>query len=221
MKRWVPAIHTTIVCIVLGLLIVMQLRSTGRAASVALNTSDQALVLTTLVESNAGLRSQIADLQAQLALLDPSDRDQTHAALEAELGRLLVVSGDAEASGPGVRVDVSGQINPLDMQDLINELRNAGAEAIALNSQRIGVRSVVARDGGSLVLDGEHLAAPYVLEAIGQPDTIETALLRRGGLVSLLEFAYPGLKLTVTKTDGLLLPARKVREEFKVAQPVP
>ena len=75
-------------------------------------------------------------------------------------------------------MDVSGQINPLDMQDLINELRNAGVEAIALDGYRIIVRSVVAREGTDLSLDGNRLLPPYRLQAIGQPDTIEKALLR-------------------------------------------
>jgi uncharacterized protein YlxW (UPF0749 family) len=221
MKRLIPVLHTTIVCFVLGALIVVQLRSTGHAATTALSSSDQASVLTTLVESNAGLRSEIAVLEAQAALLDPSNREESNAALQAELSRLLVVSGHADVGGPGVRVELSGQINPLDLQDLINELRNAGAEAIALNSQRIVVSSVVAREGRDLVLDAVRLSAPYVLQAIGQPDTIEKALLRRGGLVSLLEYAYPGLTITVTKVDGLTLPARKVRETLKFAQPAP
>jgi uncharacterized protein YlxW (UPF0749 family) len=221
MKRVSPAWHIALVCFILGVLLVLQLRSTGRAATASANTSDQARVLSTLVESNAGLRDEIAGLEAQLARLDPANREERNAALQIELGRLLVVSGDSVAMGPGVRVDVSGQINPLDMQDLVNEMRNAGAEAITLNRQRISVRSVVARDGNELVLDGVRLAAPYSLEAIAQPDTIEKALLRRGGLVSLLEYAYPGLKITVSKSDGLVLPARGEKDTFRFAQPAP
>jgi uncharacterized protein YlxW (UPF0749 family) len=209
------------VCFILGVLLVLQLRSTGRAATSTISTSDQARVLGMLVESNADLRDEIAGLEAQLARLDPANREERNAALRIELGRLVVVSGDSVAVGPGVRVDVSGQINPLDMQDLINEMRNAGAEAIALNGQRVTVRSVVARAGDDLALDHVRLSAPYTLEAIAQPDIMEKALLRHGGLVSLLEYAYPGLKIKVSVSDGLVLPARREKESFRFAQPAP
>jgi len=220
MKRSDPAVYLTGICFLLGVLIVAQLRSTSRAASVKLAADDQARVLTTLVDSNSGLRDEIASIEGQLARLNPADSAERNAALALELDRLLVVSGRAAVSGPGVRVDISGQVNPLDMQDLINELRNAGAEAIAINDRRVVVRSVVARDGNNLALGGEILAVPYVLKAIGQPDTMDKALLRRGGLVALLEYAYPGLTITVTKVDSLSLPAYAGAEQFKFSQPV-
>lgn len=221
MKRALAGVEIALVCFVLGLLIVLQLRSTSRAASIAsTSTSDQARVLATLVDANAGLRNEIAELEAQLALLNQASREDSDAALLAELNRLLVVAGSLPAGGPGVRVEVSGQINPLDMQDLVNELRNAGAEAIDLNGIRIVARSVVARDGNELSLHGVRLAAPYTLQAIGDSETMSKALLRHGGLVSLLEYAYPGLKITVAKADGLSLPARPVMQYFKYAQAV-
>lgn len=221
MTRQASVFPLILVYFVLGLLIVTQLRSTSRAASSVRSTSEPAQVLTTLLDSNVGLRNEIAELETQLERLNQANREENSAALQAELSRLLVVTGNASVSGPGVTVDVSGQINPLDMQDLINELRNAGVEAIALDGYRIVVRSVVAREGTDLALDGNRLLPPYRLQAIGQPDTIEKALLRRGGLVSLLEYAYPGLKITVTKVDSLTLQADKVPAEFKFAHPVP
>jgi uncharacterized protein YlxW (UPF0749 family) len=221
MRRAQAALEIALVCFVLGLLIVLQLRSTSRAATLLGRTSDQSLVLATLVDANAGLRNEIAELEAQLALLNQANREQSDAALIAELNRLFVVSGTNAASGPGVRINVSGQINPLDMQDLINELRNAGAEAMDLNGRRLVARSVVARDGNDLVLDDVRLTAPYLLQAIGNSDTLEKALLRHGGLVSLLEYAYPGLTITVSKADGLTLSARPVIQYFKFAQAIP
>jgi uncharacterized protein YlxW (UPF0749 family) len=208
----------TLVAFILGLLVVVQLRSTSHAANLALTTSDQARVLSSLVDSNAGLRQEISQLQDQLARLNPADRQESNQALVTELKRLMVMNGSAPVSGPGVRVTVSGQINPLDMQDMLNELRNSGAEAMALDGMRITVRSVVARDANELVLDGQVLSPPYTLEAIGQADTIETALLRKGGLVGLLEYAYPGLKIVVTKADELSLPAYSNTTAFKFAQ---
>lgn len=212
-------LYLTAFCFVLGILVMGQFRSTLRASSVIISTGDQARVLTGLVDSNDALREEIQMLETTLARIEAANREESRAALIGELNRLAVVSGAASVSGPGVRLELSGQINPLDLQDLINELRNAGAEAIALNGRRIIVRSVVSRAGNSLQVDNYLLAAPYVLEAIGNPETIEKALLRRGGLVGLLEFAYPGLKISVTKPRFLELAARDKFEELRYAQP--
>jgi uncharacterized protein YlxW (UPF0749 family) len=220
MSRPGSILHLTFVFFVLGVLIVVQLRTTSRAATTSLTPSDQTRVLANLVESNAALRDEIVELEATLARLNPADRAASDAALAAELARLLVISGRVEVSGPGVRLEISGQINPLDMQDLINELRNAGAEAIAVDRHRVIVRSVVSRNGPDLSIDGWRLTPPYVIEAIGQPDTMQTALLRRGGLVGLLEYAYPGLKITIEKRDNLILPAYSGHDEPKLAAPL-
>jgi uncharacterized protein YlxW (UPF0749 family) len=220
LKSSASVLVLTIVCFALGVLIVAQLRSTSRAAVLSSSSSDQARVLSALVDSNDGLRSEIGELQSQIERLKPTDAQARNAALTTELSRLLVITGSAQASGPGVRVTVSGQINPLDMQDLINELRNAGVEAMAINQDRIVVRSVVTRDDAGLALDGLRLTPPYILEAIGQPDTIEKALLRKGGLVGLLQYAYPGLSVTVNKVDTIDLPAVDAHPDtFRFAQP--
>lgn len=221
MKRGASVFWLTVVCFTLGVLVMVQLRSASRAADRSLSTADQAQVLAALVESNAGLRREIAELEAQRERLREANNPESNTALVADLNRLLVVTGLVEVGGPGVRVTVSGLINPLDMQDLLNELRNAGAEAIALNGRRVTVRSVVARDDSALALDSARLTPPYLLEAIGHPDTMEKALLRRGGLVSLLEYAYPGLRVSVTKVDGVFLSAHQVDiPVLKYAQPL-
>jgi uncharacterized protein YlxW (UPF0749 family) len=219
MKQSLPIAQLTVICFILGVLVVVQMRTTSRAASAATTSDDQARVLTTLLDSNTGLRNEITDLEQQVASLSPANQAQSNATLVSELGRLMVVNGDAPASGPGVQVQVSAVINPLDMQDLINELRNAGAEAMAINGQRIIVSSVVARQGSDLVLGDQVLTPPYVLSAIGQPDTMETALLRRGGLVGLLEYAYSGLQITVTQTQSVTLAANTQQPALKLARP--
>lgn len=222
MRRSPSIIPLTLVCFLLGVLIVVQLRSASRASVLfAPGVADQAQVMSSLVERNAGLRSEVSELEAQLAKLEASGSQANRDAMNAEMMRLWVVNGASEVTGPGVQVSISGQINSLDMQDMINELRNAGAESIAVNGQRVVVRSVVTRDGNNLLLDGALLRAPYQIEAIGQPDTIEKALLRRGGLVSLLEYTYSGVKIAVTRVDRVSIPAYQDRLNFKYAQPVP
>jgi len=101
---------------------------------------------------------------------------------------------------------LDGPLNALDLQDTLNELRNAGAEAIALNGLRLVVDSAFGvGQGGELRVGVQAVRRPYRLQAIGDPQTMEAALLRRGGLLSLLERSYPALSVQVVRHDRLVL----------------
>jgi uncharacterized protein YlxW (UPF0749 family) len=119
-----------------------------------------------------------------------------------------------------VELLVDGPLNALDLQDLINELRNGGAEAIALNGVRWVVSSVPEADGaGRVVVEGHQLDRPYRIQAIGNPDTIETAVLRPGGLISILRRAYPNLVVESVQHSKLVLGVHRPQVDFRYAQP--
>src|SRR5207248_168025 len=83
-----------------------------------------------------------------------------------------------------------------------NELRNASAEAIAVNGVHVVTRSAIITDqAGRIVVDHQPVASPYRLEAIGEPDTLQHALERKGGLIALLEARDSALQINVTKHD--------------------
>lgn len=214
----------TIACIALGLLLASQYRAQmqGRTPAVSLTASgaDQVTIISDLVESNASLRKAIDDLRKELASYQGAGEKSSLEAMVEELNRMRIVNGLLEVSGPGVEVQISGGLNALDLQDLINEVRNAGAEAVALNNRRVVVRSVVGVSGKNLYLDGTLLASPYLLQAIGNPKDLETALERKGGLVGGLRATYPQVKIEVTQRENLVLPIYQGKYEFKYAKPM-
>jgi uncharacterized protein YlxW (UPF0749 family) len=160
-------------------------------------------------------------LRAQQAAYKGENRGAVLEELVAELNRVRVVSGKVEVSGPGIALLIDGPLSALDLQDVINELRNAGAEAIALNHHRLVVHSVLAVDAhGSITIDGQPLARPYLFQAIGDADTIETALLRPGGLISLFRRTYPNLVVQSTQYPRLVLGIYRPPVAFQYAQPV-
>lgn len=108
-------------------------------------------------------------------------------------------------SGPGIRVTVSGPIAGSAVQDLLNELRNAGAEAIAVGDTRIVTGVVVAGDPGAVSVENTPLADPFEVDAIGSPEAMTGSLTRAGGIVAQLQATFSGLQLTVTPLDRLLL----------------
>jgi uncharacterized protein YlxW (UPF0749 family) len=107
------------------------------------------------------------------------------------------------------------------VQDLINELHNAGAEALTINGERLTLYSVIAStQDGAITINGTQLSRPYILQAIGHPETMETALLRRGGFIAVLQRNYEGLAVSVVRREKMVLPVYKGAIEFAYATPV-
>ncbi len=223
MKSRSAQLSLTIVCFTLGLLLVAQFRTQRMTDSSLLSASsaDQLLIIGSLVENNTRLREEMDTLEEQLSEYQQATGRAVLETLVEELNKVRIINGLVEVSGAGVEVSIDGPIGVLDVQDLINELRNAGAEALAINGERLTLYSVIAgAEGGGMTINGVRLSRPYVLQAIGQPETLETALLRSGGLIATLERNYEGLVVSVIKRERMVLPVYKGDTEFVYASPV-
>lgn len=223
MKGRSAQITLTIFSFFLGLLLVAQFRTqqvTEKALSLV-SGSDQLLIITSLVENNARLRQEMEALEQQLSEYQQIAGRTALEALVEELNRIRIINGLVEVTGPGVEVTIEGPISVLDLQDLINELRNAGAEALTINGERLNLYSViVSTEDGVMAINGTQLSPPYVLQAIGNSQTMETALLRKGGLIATLERHYEGLSVKVVKRERMVLPVCKGSIQFVYASPV-
>ena len=219
-RRWVVYLSLILVCLVLGLLLVIQLRSQHDIRQAA-SSADWGFVVADLVDSNLRLRAEVEALQAQLdQFQDVGGGGALLESLVDEVNHLRVINGLVAVSGPGIELAIEGPISVLDLHDLINELRNAGAEALALNGQRIVAWSAIGSDGEHVTVDGQPVHAPYHLEAIGHAQTLEVALNRPGGLVRLLQQARTGTSIAVNKRDRLTLPVYDQPLRFVYAVPL-
>jgi len=218
-KRSAAPLFLTAVLFLVGALVVMQLRAKGLEATLARSAADQAQLIGNLIDSNQQLRQELDSLRSQIAIYQSDSEQQQLEAMVADLNRMKMINGLTEVVGEGVEVAVGGGIRATDLNDVLNELRNAGAEAIAINRNRVVASSVVSDYGNILGLGGIPLTSPYILEAIGGKDTLERALERKGGLLELLRYSYPSLEISVTKKDQLLIPVYQGSYAFSYAQP--
>jgi uncharacterized protein YlxW (UPF0749 family) len=219
-RKWGIQFSLTVICLGLGVLLVAQLR-TQRNVRQGVASEDWEYVVADLIDSNARLREEIETLQSQLAgILDTQGGEPILQSLVDEVNHLRIVNGLVEVSGPGVEVEIDGPISVLDLNDLINELRNAGAEALALNGHRIVAWSAISTDGERVTVDGEPVQARYSLEAIGDASTLEVAIVRPGGLVSLLQQVNPRITITVHQKEKLTLPQYSQPLQFAYTNPV-
>jgi uncharacterized protein YlxW (UPF0749 family) len=213
-------ITLTVVSFLLGLLLVTQFYTQRKLSSSAQtqSTADQAMIISGLVEGNAALRKEVAALESEAAGYDLTSGEANLESMVGELNKLRILNGLVEVAGPGVEIKIGGSVTALDLQDLMNEARNAGAEALALNGFRLVARSVVVGANGSIRVDENRLNPPYRLQAIGDPQALERALIRKGGLVALLEFAYPDAEITVSRQDRMVLQLYQGKYEFRYAR---
>jgi uncharacterized protein YlxW (UPF0749 family) len=127
---------------------------------------------------------------------------------ERQLSQLRVFAGMSAVSGPGIAVRVEGTFDDRALSDLVNELRNAGAEAIAVNAARVGPRSWFATTAEkALTVDAVLVRGPWQVRAIGATEVMYVAMTRTGGIIGQFELIYRGTRFSVTRETGLDLPA--------------
>ncbi len=134
-----------------------------------------------------------------------------------------MLAGTTPVTGPGVVLtitDPNGLLTYDALIDIVQELRDAGAEAVAVNGNRVGVATAFAERDGKVTVEGQVLAPPYRVTAIGQPATLEGGLKIPGGAVDAVS-TVKGVRVVVDKQARVDLPALVRPPEFDAAKPVP
>jgi uncharacterized protein YlxW (UPF0749 family) len=90
---------------------------------------------------------------------------------------LVITTDDAPASYQGS----GGTILDSDLQILVNGLWAAGAEAVAIDGHRLTALTSIRLAGSAITVDNVSLSPPYVISAIGDPDTLPARLLETDG----------------------------------------
>jgi len=206
------AIWLTAVALFLGVLAVTQVRAQDvYSRSLQLETpASLTTLIAGLAERNNAVRDEIVDLRLRTTTARDAISSGKGSLAEAErqLAQLRVFEGESAVSGPGITVRIDGSFDDRALSDLINELRNAGAEAIAVNTERVGPRSwFAATTGGALTVDGTAVNGPWAVRAIGASDVMHVAMTRTGGIIGQFELIYRGTRFSVSKDTTIDLPA--------------
>ena len=168
-------------------------------------------LLKSIDAANERLGTQIKDLTQTRDDLLSSSRRSEDAEEEARRrsDQLAILAGSAGATGPGVVVtidDPDEAVSANQLLDAVQELRDAGAEAIAINgTARVVAQTYFLDEEGSVVVGGREVQRPFVIEAIGDPPTMSEAVRFRGGLIDRVSNA--GGKATVEERDKVTITA--------------
>ncbi len=213
-----------VLCALLGFALVVQVRQNDESALSGLRQSELVRVLDETTERGDELRREVAELRGERDDLE-SGSDRQAAAIESLRRSAItqgILSGRLPAEGPGVRVtlnDPDRGLQPVAMLNMLEELRNAGAEAIQLNDRRVTASSSFTGTRGRVLLDGVELTPPYVWLAIGDPSTLSIALQIPGGAMATVRGT--GATGTVQERDEVSITALRQLAEPSYATPAP
>jgi len=210
------------VAMLIGLLGVGQLNSQARPIEISrLSAAELSTLIETLTARNRELRSGLADIREQLRQYEVSG-PQGDSALQVsreDLRRITAFGGLAPVDGQGIVMDVDGDLDAIALNDLVNELRNAGAEAIAVDGVRITARSVAIEGPRAIEIDGVEVGERFTLKAIGSPDGLLGAMERPGGIISQLEL-FIKATIQIRQAESVQLPASAISLLPVVGKPV-
>ena len=214
-----------LLCGLLGFGLVTQVHATSSTAGLGSARTDDLLgILSDLNNRGDRLRAEIADLQASEQRLR-SGSGRNEAALQAARQRantLGILTGTLAAKGPGVVLTITdprGRVSAAVLLDAVEELRDAGAEALQLSGVRV-VASTALTDatGGGVDVGGRRVRPPYRLAAIGGTSTLAAALAIPGGVLDAVD-GQPGAHAVVTRSVHLTITALQPLQRPRYARP--
>ncbi len=228
------------VCMMFSFLLTVQFKSVDFTAQAVQNNELMRVeelqnLLNKERDKSEALYNELLTYQNDLtAYRDEAASSGDYAALLADqLKRAELVAGITDVVGPGVTVTMTDSekqittdiladpnyyiIHDSDILSVINELRDAGAEALAINGERLLATSEIRCAGSIVSVNNNRYAAPYVITAIGDPSALESALSMRGGVVEQLSLW--GIGIAIDQQDSIEIKGYKGGSNFKYASP--
>jgi uncharacterized protein YlxW (UPF0749 family) len=177
-RRSGRAIEIWLIALLVALVATVQIRSQAEVEKslVGTDTTTLAFLIDDLHRANDALSTETADLTHRKAALQSGGSSAADQELSAEATRLRAIEGLIPVHGPGIVmvVDASG-LQALDLQDAINNLASAGAEAIAVNDHRVAMGVAVQQTPGGVTIDGALVLPPWTIAAIGDANRLAAA----------------------------------------------
>ena len=211
-----------VLCAALGFALVVQVQQSASDQLSSARQEDLVRLLDEVTDRAQQLGDEVSGLESTRDEL-LSGSGQAQSALELAQQRAEsegILSGRLPAQGPGVRVTVDDPAHALKASQMFNvleELRNAGAEVVELNDVRLVTSTWFEDKGDQIVVDGTTLSSPYEWTVIGDPETLDRALEIPGGALATVRTA--GADASTTREDEVKVSAVTPPEEPEYAKP--
>jgi len=215
-----------VVALLLGVLafaVTVQVRGEDSQTYSTLRQTELVELLRSLDAANERARQDVDELTRTRDELASSSQQSQEARRQADkrAAQLGILAGTLGARGPGVELritDPQGDVNAAILLDAVEELRDAGAEAIVVNgTARVVAQTYFVDEGEDVRVGGRTLTRPFVVEAIGDPDTLAEAMRIRGGLLDRVE--SNGGTLEIRERESITITALADTQAPEYARP--
>jgi len=239
--RAIPSWQVTlgVALLALGFLIAAQLASEG--PRVRYTTQERSPLLQTANELQAeqdSLKQRILDLRDQIQSVETQGEGaaETVRQLNAQLQQARVSAGLIALTGTGIVIQLEDSRRPVppdgseadylvgshDIRTVVEELWGAGAEAVAVNGERITTTTAIIDVGTSLLVNSAYLTPPYQVTALGAPDLYDK-LSASPGFVDLVRARGEGygIQISLAEPDSVDVPAFVGTVTLRYSRPLP
>lgn len=227
MNKKVQYLILGIMCFILTIGIVVQVKTVNNNGTTVGVKQEESELKTQVLKmkekyENSYEKLQRTELELEKTRKNATNNNEELKNLEKQIKEANVLLGMTDVKGKGVSITVTDGVvssNTLKVEDLIihntdllcivNELKNAGAEAIEINGKRVVGTTAINCDGNVITVNGEKVTSPFTINAIGYPELLST-LNRAGGYLSALnednvktEFKKNN-KINISKYSGIM-----------------
>lgn len=174
---------------VLGFALAVQLRSTQEQGLSSLRQQDLVRILDDVSERSQRLQTEVNELEATKQELAANRGTSAIEEARKRADTLAILAGTAPAEGPGIELtifDPQGGVQASRLLDAVQELRDAGAEAIQLGSVRVVASTYFVDTAAGIQVDGVAMSPPYRLLVIGDTRSLSSTLDIPGGILEVL-----------------------------------
>ena len=229
-----------IMCLILTYGIAVQVKTvSGTGTAVATTSSENQLrdAVLKAKEKYDNLYEELERMEEQLEIrrTNSTQNNAELSKLENTIKEANKILGLSEVTGQGIIITVNDNqkaslnsiifdpnwviVHDTDLINIVNVLKNAGAEAISINGQRIVTTSAIECDGNIVIINGEKIAAPFEIKAIGLPESL-ISVTRFSGYVDQLK-EYRKLDVTVktsSEKEEITIPKYTGTIKFQYAE---
>jgi len=210
-----------VVFLIFGMVIAVQVKNTMAARKISVSNK---YTVDMLKEQLSRAKEETEELKKAIdenvvmknELIKEYVSQQNDDQLEKEWESIKMLTGMVGVKGPGIVITLHDAparqpdtpldlliIHDQDIKIILNDLKKAGAQAIAVNKERIVPMSEQVCAGPTIMINGNRHPVPYVIEAIGDPDELYESIVTSSRIANMTEF---NIRVEITKSKEIILP---------------
>ncbi len=236
MKNKSEIFSLVLVSVILGLILAIQIKTVNKSMGEGVLPTQRAQELAAELKKIQAERdtqlNRISELEDEVTKYEKNEMDKSSysESLYKDTMKYRMLAGYMDVEGPGVILEINdpigetqyiesmGVVDQLDLiLQIVSILNAADAEAISINDQRYTSFTEIVRAGDHIEINGVSTNSPLVIKAIGNPNTLESALaIKRGIVWQLKSYNYMTL---LTQDKNIVIPKYRKVKEFKYSTP--